>query len=524
MNSVLEVINLDDTKSSIPTSTIQIGNQSESAMGRSNTPRSVNFGPGIEMLMNEKKRSGSDTPKSDININDLEKLESELNELSEPSAPSVSKLNATNAVFSTPFSTMHNSLKPQQNDVKLNLNKSDTIQIGKSTTQTDNGKKTWDGFQKFNEIPVDPTKNVTSAQQHMSNAELLKKKFEILRKLEMLESKGVKVSKKYSMESSLAEMQGEYEMIVSEKEKHASVKFQGKMLMACVTGLEYLNGKFDPFDLRMDGWAESVNENVDDYDEIFEELHEKYKSKAKMAPELKLLFQLAGSGIMVHMTNTMFKSSMPGMEDIMRQNPELMQQFTKAAVSSMGNQNPGFGNFMGGLMGAGGNGNSGPSGPNIRQSMPPMGSPPGPQSQPQYEQRRSERAEIIPPGPQSGPQSRPDIGMSRGQPSFSDAANMETSYASATASQRVKTTSHKPPTERPDMQGPRDISELLAGLKTKKINIRQPEMMSNRKGGVGGSSTISIDELKLISKDADNMPKRSKRRPKSERNTVSISL
>ena len=36
---------------------------------------------------------------------------------------------------------------------------------------------------------------------------------------------------------------------------------------------------------------EKINENVDDYDEIFAELHDKYKSKAKMAPEIKLLFQ-----------------------------------------------------------------------------------------------------------------------------------------------------------------------------------------------------------------------------------------
>ena len=39
------------------------------------------------------------------------------------------------------------------------------------------------------------------------------------------------------------------------------------------------------------------------------------------------------------MTNTMFKSAMPGMDDIMRQNPELMQQFTAAAANSMGSQN-----------------------------------------------------------------------------------------------------------------------------------------------------------------------------------------
>tara|TARA_B100001094_G_C17953311_1_gene681716 strand:- start:181 stop:891 length:711 start_codon:yes stop_codon:yes gene_type:complete len=107
------------------------------------------------------------------------------------------------------------------------------------------------------------------------------------------------------------------------------------MLMACVTGIEFLNGKFDPFDIKLDGWSESVHENVNDYNEVFEELHEKYKDRAKMAPELKLLFMVGGSAFMFHLTNTMFKSQLPGMGDIMKQNPDLMKQFANAAVNSM---------------------------------------------------------------------------------------------------------------------------------------------------------------------------------------------
>ena len=57
-----------------------------------------------------------------------------------------------------------------------------------------------------------------------------------------------------------------------------------------------------------------------------------------MAPELKLLFMAGGSAFMFHLTNTMFKSSMPGMGDIMRQNPELMKQFASAAMNSMGGE------------------------------------------------------------------------------------------------------------------------------------------------------------------------------------------
>jgi len=49
---------------------------------------------------------------------------------------------------------------------------------------------------------------------------------------------------------------------------------------------------------------------------------------------------------MIHMTNTMFKSALPGMDDIMRQNPDLMNHFTKAAINSMETKSPGLSNFM----------------------------------------------------------------------------------------------------------------------------------------------------------------------------------
>ena len=207
----------------------------------------------------------------------------------------------------------------------------------------DTKTETWDGFKDINAINLD---DASGHAKRQNREERLKEKFEVLRKLETLESKGATLSKKYSMDSDLNEMKGEYEFLMNEKEKENSVKFQGKVLTTMITGLEFLNSKFDPFDIKLDGWSEQINENVDDFDEIFAELHEKYKSKAKMAPEIKLLFQLASSGIMIHMTNTMFKSALPGMDDIMRQNPDLMNHFTKAAMSSMEQSSPGLSNFM----------------------------------------------------------------------------------------------------------------------------------------------------------------------------------
>ena len=46
---------------------------------------------------------------------------------------------------------------------------------------------------------------------------------------------------------------------------------------------------------------------------------------------------IGGSAFMFHLTNTMFKSQLPGMDDIMKQNPDLMKQFAGAAMNTMSN-------------------------------------------------------------------------------------------------------------------------------------------------------------------------------------------
>jgi hypothetical protein len=120
------------------------------------------------------------------------------------------------------------------------------------------------------------------------------------------------------------------------------------MLMGLVTGMEWMNNKFDPFDLKLDGWSEGIHENIEDYDEIFEELYDKYKEKGKMPPEARLVFQLAGSGFMCHVSNSFFRSKMPSADDIFKKNPELAKQFAAAAAQQAA---PGFGNFMGMAMG-----------------------------------------------------------------------------------------------------------------------------------------------------------------------------
>jgi len=449
---------------------------------------STNFGGGIELLMNDKKK---DTSKSsgDIDIDDLNILENELNDLADVNISS-------NKNMYEPRSDLFNkNLGYDDNgDDRHSVKFDDNINIGHATAENGNNEsKTWDGYSKFNNIPINPDKQMPQ-QPQMNKEELLREKFKYLRRLETLETKGITLTKKYSMESPLAEMQGEYEMIMEEKSKKNSIKFQGNMLMAFINGIEFLNNRFDPFDIKLDGWGDQINENLEDYDDVFGELHEKYKSKASLAPELKLLFQLGGSAMMVHMTNTMFKSSMPGMDDILRQNPDLMKQFQTAAVNSMGQTNPGFSGFMNGIMN-----------PEAQTSSLNMSGPPPPPMSTQYQDPISNR---------NGNNNSSSKGRPFYSPNVDDGINIRENYSNPYESEKSMRSSSS--STRPEMKGPSDISDILSGLKTKTINIQETTPQNN-------DSYISITELKELQSEG-NMPKRSKRRQKSDKNTLSLDI
>lgn len=178
--------------------------------------------------------------------------------------------------------------------------------------------------------------NFREPEREKTYEEIQQEKHELLFKLSRLEKSGYNSSRRYTMASPLEDIQYEYTKVKRQRDIDKSIKFQRKMLMAFASGVEFLNGRFDPLDVKLDGWSESCMENISDYDEVFEELHDKYADKVQMAPELKLLMMVGGSAFMFHMTNTLFKSSMPGMGDILKNNPEIMRNISQAAMNSMG--------------------------------------------------------------------------------------------------------------------------------------------------------------------------------------------
>ena len=150
-----------------------------------------------------------------------------------------------------------------------------------------------------------------------SNVSNESEKLDYLLKLDRFKSSGQLV-RDFILKSSLLEIKKETQRIEHAINMKSSIKFQQKMLMAIVSGLEYANKRFDPFSIELDGWSENVFENIEDFNTVFERLYEKYRRRGEMSPELELLLTLAGSAFMFNMSNQLFKSVNNSLNDPMK--------------------------------------------------------------------------------------------------------------------------------------------------------------------------------------------------------------
>ena len=111
---------------------------------------------------------------------------------------------------------------------------------------------------------------------------------------------------------------------------------------------------------------------------------------------------------------------------------------------------------------------------------------------------------------------RPDINMGRGQMNMgTDIRQQASEYDGGDRSRR------------PDMRGPSadtDITSILSGLKTKSINIQQQQQQDQQDSM--SSSFMFPDDASAFGDDSASVsaPIKSKRKPRSERNTISLNI
>lgn len=488
----------------------------------------VNFGGGIELLMNDKKKSNSSM---NLNLGELDSLESELNELT-GNTPTNSGSSSSDTRSFTGFAANLFGLGTSNNDggsdggakkVSLNIDEEKTdSNLGSATRESIGTNKTWDGYHKVSDIPntySNASSSSSSSSTRMTDRERRRKQRMMIKKLDEWTAKGlIKSNSHFSLDSDYTEVEDEYESALEDKRKKDSVKLQGWWFMTFINSVEYANAAFNPFDLNLDGWGEQVSEDIESYDEIFSELHDKYKG-GKLAPEISLLLRVVFSAAVLNFSNKALSSATPAFNDVIRQSPELMKMFTDATVNSMAQKSPGFA-MANNLM----------QEQNNRPRGPPPPAPVETKSQPAPTRPGSAMNFTDHPG------NRPDINASRGPMFFEQGVDVNNNYRDANVPDRTTRPIQVPPTPqmpssnmqpmqqpssnmpsaRQEMRGPQntDIDNILAGLKPRTINIQEPT--------VEDDSMISISSLKDMQNN--NMPKRSRRKNGSAKNTIALDI
>lgn len=189
----------------------------------------------------------------------------------------------------------------------------------------------------------------SSKHEEKTYEEIQAEKQKLLWELEKYERRlKIKLPRRFTMASNIDEIKHELKKLKHQYGVEKGIRFLRQGLKMFVSGAEKLNNRFDPIGAKLDGWTEAVEENIEDYDEVFEELHDKYEDSISMPPELRLAMMVAGSGFALHMSKTLFKT--PGLEEIMRNNPALKRQIEEEAMKSVHEQNkndPFFNMMMG---------------------------------------------------------------------------------------------------------------------------------------------------------------------------------
>jgi len=181
------------------------------------------------------------------------------------------------------------------------------------------------------------------AGSDLNEKEIEQKKVKLLSLLKRYQKKGFTVSRHYTMDSELEDLQAEVETIKREANLGAGVATIKSTISISTYLMEVLNNKFDPVGARLDGWSSQVAENIEagDFDSVAEELYDKYSDKLDLPPEAKLASMLVSSAVQYHIAQGIVGNivTKDATKELLKSNPVIKSEILKAVNNSnLGNE------------------------------------------------------------------------------------------------------------------------------------------------------------------------------------------
>lgn len=336
----------------------------------------------------------------------------------------------------------------------------DTFDLGstpeppKFTPQVDfsGPAETWNGVENLNAQEFIPRPTHRMSDEHSQ-----RKKYEILRKFDRLAKMGVPLRKRFTMDSTLEEMEMELEFIRKEKDMDRTVQQFSEWFVTGMGGLEWSSKNValvKAFGLKLDGLSEAAQMKVGDMEEDFEELYDLYGDKLRMHPLVRIPIRTCMMVYMVHLTNQMaMKAPIPNMDQILKSNPDIARQLSMAAMQ---------------------------------------------------QQTQGMKAAAPPPPPSYAPPSNPLAGLSNFMSGMIPPPPQQTNvrppppkqmgFKTVKPNPQPPVAAVKPPPPMKDMRGPVNIDDLLksvnAGVETKSVKL--PPSAMKKPGGSTGKNSVTI--------------------------------
>lgn len=152
------------------------------------------------------------------------------------------------------------------------------------------------------EFPQTPMNEPTLSKEERE--ELMLEKQSVLLELERLKGQGIVLSKSYTLQDRIDDMQFEVRRHLLNIDEQNTVQFMRDGMRLLFTGVEIANSKMGPF-LDLDGWATDVGKDISKYDSSLSKLYRKYWKRSTMSPEMELAVGILGSMGMHHFKKKM---------------------------------------------------------------------------------------------------------------------------------------------------------------------------------------------------------------------------
>jgi hypothetical protein len=188
-------------------------------------------------------------------------------------------------------------------------------------------------------IPRPPAPRAPEVKPSTGFSSIREEKLYILLTLKRMRGEGFENISDFTADSDIEEMRIELKTLQEDSMVSNGIENCRTALITLTTGTEILNKKYNPFDLDLDGWSQSIFESIERYDGVLEKLTRKYvKRVSAISPEIQLLLMLCGSAASFCFTKSMMKAAQPTMTRIAEENPELIAKMMQGMARDQGAQ------------------------------------------------------------------------------------------------------------------------------------------------------------------------------------------